>query len=136
MRDNPPYLLQQAKGLGVRLAWEEQAAARLAAGEDLTDEEPTFTMLDILNVLKATQQRHFARLEEQRRKKTAAPQTGPGAPAKQAPVAIRPTVNGTAERNAGTSLGNQLAATTAAEGASLKGMSREEKLKRLGEKYG
>lgn len=135
-RDNPEAFLAHARATGVRLQWEEHAAARMAAGEDLTDEEPTFTMLDILNVLKATQDRHFARLEEQRRKKQAASQTAPEAPAKKAPVATRPTVNGTAERNAGSSLGNNIAATTAAGEAPKPRASREEKVKRLGEKYG
>lgn len=134
-RDHPEQLFERAKALGVRLEWEEQAAARLAAGEDLTDEEPTFTMSDILNVLRTTQERHYARLEEQRRKKTAAPPTGPGAPPRQAPVAKQPTVNGTAERNAGTSLGNHLASSRAADPPSLKGMSREEKVRKLAEKY-
>lgn len=135
-RDNPDKFLEHAKSLGVRLQWEEVAAARLAAGEDLTDEDPTFTMVDILNVLKAVQDRHFKRLEEQRRKKQAAPQTAPEAPAKKAPVAKQTTVNGTAERNAGSSLGNNIAATTAAGAPTDTRKSREQKVKELGEKYG
>lgn len=118
------------KALGVVFDFEK----RLSDDEDLTDEPITITMSDILNVMKANQDRHFARLEEQRRKKTAASQAGTGAPEKKPPVASRPTVNGTAERNAG-SLGNQLAATTAAESRPEK-LSREEKVRRLGEKYG
>jgi hypothetical protein len=131
-RDNPEAFMAHARSMGILLEWER----RIANGEDLTDDERGFTMVDILNVLKETQRRHFERLEEQRRKKTAAPQTATGAPATKAPVASRPTVNGTAERKAA-SLGNQLAATTAAGTTNpLKGISREEKVKRLGEKYG
>jgi len=114
---NPPSLFEQAKTVGVQL----------------TRDDGRFTMVDILSVLKATQDRHFARLEEQRRKKSAAPQTSQAAP-QQAPTS-KPTVNGTAERNAGNSLGNQLAATRAADPSARK-ESKEERLRRLGAKYG
>lgn len=118
LRQNPEQLFEQAADLGV----------------GLTHDDGTFTMGDILSVLKATQDRHFARLEEQRRKKTAATQTSQAAPT-QAPTS-KPTVNGTAERNAGQSLGNQLVATRAADPAPPPKESREERLRRLGSKYG
>lgn len=100
---------------------------------NLTSNDGTFTMKDILEVMKATQERHFARLEEQRRKKSAAPQTSPESP-QQPPVAKTPTVNGTAERNAGTSLGNQLAAARASDPTRPR-RSRQEKLKELERKF-
>ncbi len=118
LRDQPDLFFQQATDLGV----------------SLTSDDGTFTMGDILGVLKATQDRHFKRLEEQRRKRTAATQTSQASP-QQPPEATRPTVNGTAERNAGSALGHQLAATRAAEPATRK-ESREERVKRLGSRYG
>lgn len=118
LKENPPHLFEQAQNLGV----------------ELTSADGSFTMIDILNVCLKTQQRHQARLEEQRRKKSAAPQTSPAGP-KQPPAATKPTVNGTAERNAETSLGNQLAATRAAD-ASPRKESREQRLARLASKYG
>lgn len=117
LKTNPAYLFERAADLGVRL----------------THEDGTFTMLDILNVMKATQDRHFARLEEQRRKKSAAPQTSQASP--QQPPTSKPTVNGTAERNAGNALGNNLAATRAADPSPRK-ETKEERLRRLGNKYG
>ena len=115
---NPDYFLEQAADHGV----------------GLTIDDGTFTMGDILSVLKATQDRHNARLEEQRRKRTAATQTSPAGP-QHPPAATKPTVNGTAARNAGNAMGNQLAATVAAEPAPRK-ESREERVKRLGARYG
>ena len=117
-RAKPDFLFEQAIALGV----------------GLTSDDGTFTMGDILSVLKATQDRHNARLEEQRRKRTAATQTSPAGP-QHPPAATKPTVNGTAARNAGNAMGNQLAATVAAEPAPRK-ESREERVKRLGARYG
>lgn len=119
LRENPEYFFGQAKDLGV----------------ELTDPDGTFNMIDILNVMLKTQQRHQAYQEEQRRKKSAAPQSSPAGP-QQPPAATKQTVNGTAERKAGNALGNQLAATRAADPASPKKETREERLKRLGDKYG
>ncbi len=117
LKDDPDFFFEQAADLGV----------------GLTRDDGKFTMSDILSVLKATQDRHFKRLEEQRRKK-AATQTSQASP--QQPPTSKPTVNGTAERNAaGNSLGNQLAATRAADPSPRK-ESKEERLKRLGERYG
>jgi hypothetical protein len=118
LRANPAHLFERAEDLRV----------------NLTHDDGSFTMSDILSVMKATQERHHARLEEQRRKKTAAAQPSPAG--KQPPAATKPpTVNGTAERNAGASLGNQLAATRAADPSPRK-ESKEERLARLGAKYG
>jgi hypothetical protein len=117
LKANPAHLFKQAADMGVRL----------------THDDGTFTMSDILNVMKATQDRHFARLEEQRRKKNAAPQTSQASP--QQPPTSKPTVNGTAERNAGNALGNNLAATRAADPSPRK-ETKEERLRRLGSKYG
>jgi hypothetical protein len=119
LKNNPPYLMQQAKTLGVKL----------------TANDGTFTMMDILNVMKAQQARHFNRIEEQRRKQSAASQASSAAP-QQAPAATKPTVNGTAERNAGQTIGNDLAATTAAGAKPPKKETREERVARLSNKYG
>lgn len=119
MRDNRDKLFASAKALGV----------------GLTFKDGRFNMQDILNVLKAQQAAHFARIEEQRRKKGAAPQTSIAGNRKPA-EGKSPTVNGTAERNAGTSLGNSVASARATDAVSHKGESREQRIQRLARKYG
>lgn len=98
----------------------------------LTDPNGQFTMVDILNVMTALQARHRG-YQEQRRNKNAAPQSQPG---QEKPAeAKKPTVNGTAARNAGSTLGNQLAATRATDAAPPPRENREQRIKRLEAKY-
>lgn len=94
-RDNPKFFYSVAKEHGVRLT---------SPGEG-------FTMVDILNVLKSVQDAHRAGTE-QRRAALAPPPSGEAErPATSA------TVNGTAERrNAGQTIGNDLATARAADG--------------------
>lgn len=96
---------------------DDPAAFRKQAEEvshRLTDPSGSFTMKDILDVLKAVQTRHYAEVEKRRAARAAA------TPNKPAPTAApsSPTVNGTAERrNAGaTTIGNDLATARAADG--------------------
>ncbi len=118
LKSNPPYLVKQARSLGV----------------DLTRDDGTFTMTDILNVMAATQARHIAK-KEQRRTQGAAPQTRPAGLQQLAAVA-KPTVNGAAARPAGSTIGNDLAATRATEAEQLKGMTHEQRSRYLQRKYG
>lgn len=99
--DNPKTIFDHAKSLNVAL----------------TAKDGTFTMQDIFRVMRATQAAHHAKM--QRRNQSAAPQTRE-APVTQEPEA-KPTVNGTAERKAGspTTIGNDLA-TIRASGKSDK----------------
>lgn len=100
----------------------------------LTSADGSFTMIDILNVLHAVQAAHVARVE-QRRTKRAAPQ--PSQAGQQQPPEARPLpVNGTVERNAATTIGNNLAASTASEADKLKGMTRQQRVAYLAQKYG
>lgn len=100
----------------------------------LTFDDGRYNMTDILNVLKAQQSAHFARIEEQRRKR-AAPQTAP-AGGRSPAEATRQTVNGTVVRNAGTSIGNNVASERAADGVTHKGETREQRVARLAQKFG
>jgi len=79
----------------------------------LTDPNRGVTMQEILSVLKATQDEHEAEKQKRRAARTAAT-TSEAAPT-QAP-SVSPTVNGTAEkRNAGSTLGNDLASSRASD---------------------
>lgn len=118
LKGNPAYLRKQAKDLGVAL----------------TFDDGSFTMMDILSVMKATQDRHRTK-QEQRRTQGAAPHTSP-AGLQQPPAATKPTVNGTAARNAGNTISNDLAASRATEAEQLKSMTREQRSKHLQRKYG
>lgn len=95
LRAEPKKLFNAAKELGV----------------SLTGQRGEFTMIDIFNVMRATQAAHQSRM--QRRNQSAAPQTSES-PVTQATQA-KPTVNGTAERKAGTptTIGNDLATSRA-----------------------
>lgn len=76
----------------------------------LTNPGRGFTMLDILNVLKSVQDKHREGVEK-RRAALAPPQS------EAAEQAASPTVNGTAaRRNAGQTIGNDLATARAADG--------------------
>lgn len=118
LRDDPARLFQAAKSLGVRL----------------TGDDGTFSMVDILSVMRATQVAHETR--KQRRIQSAAPQTSQAG--QQQPPQAKPPVNGTVERNAGspTTIGNDLAASTASEADKLKGMTRNQRVAYLERKYG
>lgn len=102
-------------------------------GVDLTSDDGSFTMIDIFNVCLKTQERHQAYADEQRRKREAAPQTSQGG--QQRPEAKKPPVNGTVERKAATVIGNDVATERASDPPKRK-ESREERLRRLGDKYG
>jgi hypothetical protein len=117
LRDDPPRLFHWAKHLGV----------------SLTHDDGGFTMTDILSVMTAQQAQHQTK-REQRRNQQAAPQT-PSPPGQQPASARTHTVNGTAARNAGTTIGNQLAAARAADATPPARETREQRLKRLSEKY-
>lgn len=117
LKKNPPYLFAQAKQLGVAL----------------TDDDGSFTMIDILNVMKATTDRHNAR-KEQRRTQSAAPHASETGRTQPAEVEVS-TVNGAAVRKPGT-IGNDLAASRATETDQLKGMTHEQRSKYLQRKYG
>lgn len=94
----------------------------------LTHDDGTYTMLDILNVMRATQAAHHEGM--QRRKTNAASQSSTAAP-KQAPAA-RPPVNGTVAREADpVTITNDLADSNASareqREAKLRKMTREER---------
>jgi hypothetical protein len=91
-------------------------------------------MIDILNVCAATQARHRTR-QEQRRQKSAAPHAS-SVGETQPPAATKPTVNGTAARNAGNTIGNDLAATRATKAETLEGLTHEQRSRRLQQRYG
>lgn len=118
LRQRPAYLMQQARELGV----------------NLTSSDGSYNMMDILSVMKASADRVQAR-REQRRTQRAAPQTSTADP-KQSPEVSKPTVNGTAERKAGNTIGNDLAASRASEAEQLKNMTREQRSKYLQRKHG
>lgn len=90
-------------------------------------------MQDIFNVCLKTQERHRAYQEEQRRKKGAAPQTSQAA--EQRPEVKTRSVNGTVERKPPTVIGNDIATDRAADPPRRR-ESREERLRRLGDKFG
>ena len=99
----------------------------------LTSADGSFTMIDILNVLHAVQSAHQARVQ-QRRSQSAAPHTSQAG--QPQPPQAKPPVNGTVERNAGTTtIGNDLATSTATEADQLKGMTRQQRVAFLERKY-
>lgn len=114
LRDDPQLLFETAEGLGVDL------------GIDLTDPEATFNMGHIFTVMRAQQAAHEAK--RQRLKKSAEPQQSPPVPPAEA---RRPTVNGTEARNAGTTIGNDLAASQGTAKPDYSQESHKERLKRL-----
>lgn len=100
----------------------------------LTRDDGSYTMVDILNVLKTVQTAHNHRMQ-QRRNQSAAPHTSQAG--QQQPPQAKPPVNGTVERNADPStIGNDLAASTATEADKLKGMTRQQRVAYLSRKYG
>lgn len=119
MRDNPEALFAHAERLGVDL------------GIDLTDPDASFNMGHIFQVLRAQQAAHEAK--KQRRNQSAAPhQSQPAPPAE----AKKPTVNGAEARKAGTTIGNDLAASSAGAPPDASHEDHKARLKRLIEKYG
>lgn len=119
LASDPQMLFDTAETLGVDL------------GIDLTDPEETFNMGHIFTVLRAQQAAHEAK--KQRLRKSAEPQQSqPGQPAE----AKKPTVNGTEARNAGTTIGNDLAASSAGAPPDYSKESHKERIKRLAAKYG
>lgn len=114
LRDDPQALFDTAEALGVDL------------GIDLTDPEQTFNMGHIFTVMRAQQAAHEAK--KQRLRKSAEPQQSqPAQPAE----ARKPTVNGTEARNAGTTIGNDLAASQGSQKPDFSQESHKERLKRL-----
>ena len=130
---DPPQLLHYAK-----MFRDDPKKFHLTARDykvPLTGGDGQFTMIDILNVLHAVQAAHVTRVE-QRRTQRAAPQTSQASP-QQPPQAKPLPVNGTVERNAApTTIGNDLAASSATEADKLKGMSRQARVAYLAKKYG
>jgi hypothetical protein len=98
----------------------------------LTSDDGSFTMLDIFNVMRATQAAHQQRM--QRRTQSAAPQVSEAG--QQQPPQAKAPVNGTVERNAApTTIGNDLAAASASEREKLAGMTRQQRVAYLAKKY-
>lgn len=94
--------------------------------KDLTAQGKRFTILDVLGVLKKAQDEHDAARQARRARLQASTQS----PADQT-ASEKPTVNGTAERrNAGTTLGNDLASQQASGGRSLRS-TRAERVRKL-----
>jgi hypothetical protein len=117
LRKNPGRLIESAKSLKV----------------PLTSDDGSFSMLDIFNVMHATQAAHREKL--QRRNQSAAPHTSQAG--QQQPPQAKPPVNGTVERKAEvTTIGNDLAASSATEADKLKTMSRSQRVAYLAKKYG
>ena len=114
LASDPQLLFDTAEALGVDL------------GIDLTDPEETFNMGHIFTVMRAQQAAHEAK--RQRLKKSAEPQQSPPA---QPAEARKPTVNGTEARNAGTTIGNDLAASQGSQKPDYSKESHKERLKRL-----
>ena len=119
MRDNPDVLFDAAERLGVDL------------GIDLTDPEAQYNIGHIFQVLTAQQAAHQAK--RQRRTKRAAPTESQS---EQPTEAKRPTVNGTEARNAGSTIGNDLAASSAGAPPDLSNEDHKARLKRLIERFG
>lgn len=94
---------------------------------DLTQAGKRFTILDVLKVLKDAQDEHDAG-REARRTRLQAPTESQAAQV----ASEKPTVNGTAERrNAGTTLGNDLASSRASGDRPRTHTTRAERIKRL-----
>jgi hypothetical protein len=119
LKDNPAVLFGHAERLGVDL------------GLDLTDPDVEFNMLHILQVMRAQQDAHNAK-RAAAKQKAAPPQSQPAQPAE----AKKPTVNGAEVRKAGTTIGNDLAASSAGAPPDAVHEDHKQRLKRLIEKYG
>jgi hypothetical protein len=119
MKENPDALFQTAEALGVDL------------GVDLTDPDATFNMSHIFRVLVAQQAAHEAK--KQRLTKSAEPPQSPPVPPAEAK---KPTVNGAEARKAGTTIGNDLAASSGGAPPDTSHEDHKARLKRLIEKYG
>lgn len=119
MRDDPDTLFAHAERLGVDL------------GIDLTDPDAEFNMGHIFTVLRAQQAAHEAK--KQRRIQSAAPHQSPPA---QPAEAKKPTVNGAEARKAGTTIGNDLAASSGGAPPDTSHEDHKSRLKRLIDKFG
>jgi hypothetical protein len=119
MRDNPEVLFANAERLGVDL------------GIDLTDPESTFNMGHIFTVLRAQQAAHEAK-KQRLRKSAEPPQSQPAQPAE----AKKPTVNGAEARKAGTTIGNDLASSSAGAPPDYSGETHKQRLKRIIDQFG
>lgn len=117
--DNPDALFATAEALGVDL------------GIDLTDEDATFNMSHIFRVLAAQQAAHEAK--RQRLKKSAEP---PQSPPVKPDEAKKPTVNGAEARKAGTTIGNDLASSSAGAPPDTSGETHKQRLKRIIDQFG
>lgn len=128
----PAELFRLASGLAGNPSRLHDAAKALNV--PLTSNDGYFNMVDIFNVMHATQAAHQAKIQ-QRRNQSAAPQTSQGDP--KQPPQMKPPVNGTVERsNAATTIGNDLAASRTSEADQLKGMTRQQRVAFLAKKYG
>jgi hypothetical protein len=120
LRDDPETLFAHAERLGVDL------------GFDLTDPSASYNILHIFQVLRA--QHDEAVAKRQRLRKSAEPQASQ--PGQQPAEAKKPTVNGTEAKNAGTTLSNDLAASSAGAPPDHSGESHKDRLRRLAEMFG
>ena len=127
---DPPDLFRIANGL--RNDPERLFNAARQLNVSLTGDDGTFSMVDILSVMRATQAAHQARM--QRRNQNAAPQTSQAS--QQQPPQAKAPVNGTVERNAAPStIGNDLASSSASEADVLRGMNKAQRVAYLEKKY-
>jgi hypothetical protein len=114
---------------GLREEYDDQQLYTFArtVKHDLTQAGKRFTILDVLAVLKTAQDEHDAKRQARRTRL----QTATQSPAVQA-ASEKPTVNGTAERrNAGTTLGNDLASSRASGDRSRTHTTRAERIRKL-----
>lgn len=117
--EHPDQLFAQADRLGVDL------------GLDLTDPDVEFNMLHIFQVLRAQQDAHNAK-KQRLTKRAEPPPSQPAQPAE----AKKPTVNGAEARKAGTTIGNDLAASSGGAPPDASHEDHKSRLKRLIDKYG
>jgi len=120
--------IQDPAYLALREEYDDGALLTFAHNvkKDLTHQGKRFTILDVLGVLKKAQDEHDAGKQARRNRLQASTQSPAGQTATE-----KPTVNGTAERrNAGTTLGNDLASSQASGARSLRS-TRAERVRKL-----
>jgi len=120
--------IQDAAYARIREEYSDEQLYKFARNvkHDLTQQGKRFTILDVLKVLKDSQDEHDA--DKARRNRT---QTATQSSAAQA-ASEKPTVNGTAERrNAGTTLGNDLASSRASGRGSRTHSTRADRIRKL-----
>ena len=120
LRDDPETLFAHAERLGVDL------------GFDLTDPDASYNIIHIFQVLRAQHDAHHAK--RQRLRQSAEPHTSQSG--SQPTEAKKPTVNGTEARNAGTTVSNDLAASSGGAPPDHAGESHKDRIRRLTEMFG